>query len=210
MPRVKRCSSVETNYDTDEMLTVDFDTDNSLSEMFPDNQAKTCPRCYETLMYDEVTTQKGDLWKYYRCITLNDYTKCYVACGVDDADLYLDKVRDTLHPVYVGGPHCLPASHMRCYCNLSLILTLSKSDKNKNRLYFKCPRTKCQFFQWADVEPFGRVRRWLVQGVKPDAKHKEQRHKPYDLAEPIQTRPSFEARRGRGVSPKKLYTVDTV
>ena len=213
MPRVKTCSdascsSLETHFDTQEVLgtinqmvftdklpEADFDPDNMLDQMFPDKQVdpqvKTCPRCYETLIYDEVDTKRGDVWRYYRCTTLNDYTKCYVTCGADDVDLYLDKVRDTLHPVYVSG---YQASHLRCYCNLSLILAMSKSDKNKYRLYFKCPKGACSFFQWGDTEAFGRVQQWFVQGVNPDARHKEQRHKPYDLAKPIQTKRPFEAR----------------
>ena len=222
MPRVKKCSdsaSLDTHFgDGEDYLgtiqtlqpiytdktrdadLLDFDTDKALYEMFPDKrdspeeQVKTCPRCDETMLYDEVTTKNDTQWGYYRCTTLNDYTKCYVTCGVDDVDLYLDKVRDTLHPIYLGGDDCFPSSNMRCYCHLSLILVLSKSVKNNNRLYFKCPKTKCQFFQWADEEPVGRVRRWLVQGVNPDAKHKEQRHKPYDLDKPVQTRRPFEAR----------------
>ena len=142
MPRVKKCSdsaSLDTHFGDEEgdylgpiqtlqpvytdqkPLTMDFDTDKALYEMFPDKRdgpeeerVKTCPRCDETMLYDEVTTKKGTQWGYYRCTTLNDYTKCYVTCGVDDVDLYLDKVRDTLHPVYLGGDDCFPASNMRC------------------------------------------------------------------------------------------------
>ena len=208
MPRVKKCSntSLDTQFGNEEVLGTintmqpvyadnlgsDFDTDNMLDEMFPDKsqQVKTCPRCYETLLYDEVTTKKGDVWRYFRCPALHEYTKCFVACGADDVDVYLDKVKDTLHPIYVGG---FDATHMRCYCNMSLILAMSKSEKNKYRQYFKCPKGTCNFFQWGDSEPVGRVRRWFIQGVNPDAKGKEQRHKPYDLAKPIQTRRSFEA-----------------
>ena len=94
-----------------------------LDEMFPDKSGhdKTCPRCYETLIYDEITTQKGDLWRYFRCPQVHEFTKCFVACGADDVDGYLNKVKETLHPCYVNG---FDASRMRCYCNMSLILAV--------------------------------------------------------------------------------------
>ena len=38
---------------------------------------------------------------------------------------------------------------------------MSNSEKNPGRLYFKCPKRECKFFQWADVEPRGCVKNWL-------------------------------------------------
>ena len=164
--------------------------------MFPDKteQVKTCPLCHDPLQYDEVTTQRGTPWCYYRCPSVTDFTKCFVASSAEDVDLYLDRVEQTLHPMFESGPNSFDPANMRCYCNKSLILAMSKSDKNKHRLYFKCPKGECSFFQWGDSQPVGKVMRWLYQGVNPDAKGKEQRHKPYDLAKPIQRQRPYEAR----------------
>ena len=173
-----------------------FDANALLEELFPDKStpARTCPLCHQQLLYDEVTTKTVSQWCYYRCPAVNDYTKCFVACGEDDDDVYLQRVKDTLHPLFMPGPSSYDPSHMRCYCHKSLILALSKSEKNRLRLYFKCPKGECSSFQWADDEPVGKVRRWLYQGVDPDAKGMEQRHKPYDLAKPIPRQPPCEAR----------------
>ena len=156
--------------------------------------APECPLCRDKLQYDEVETKRGVPWRYYRCPAVADFTKCFVACGVDDVDIYLERVKNTLHPIYMPGSASFDPACMRCYCQLSLILALSRSDKNRHRLYFKCPKGRCSFFQWGDEEPKGKVYRWLYQGVATDAKGKEQRYKPYDLARPIERRPPFEAR----------------
>ena len=193
-----------------------FDADSVLKDMFPptgdhvavkvegDEQEEEgevdgdvdikCPLCLDTLQYDEVETKQGVPWRYYRCPAVADFTKCFVACGVDDVSIYLERVKNTLHSIYRPGPVSFDPACMRCYCQLSLILALSRSDKNRHRLYFKCPKGRCSFFQWGDEEPKGKVYRWLYQGVATDAKGKEQRHKPYDLARPIERRPPFEAR----------------
>ena len=219
MPRIQKCKDKSPSLDADEKLPsiqtmqfVDaadaqraeddrelFDAASLLEEMFPDKsqQDKTCPLCYATLQYDEVETKRGDTWCYYRCPGVTDFTKCFIASGEDDVDMYLHRVKESLHPVYQPGPDSFNPSHMRCYCQRSLILALSKSDKNKHRLYFKCPKGDCSFFQWGDVSPEGKVRRWLHQGVNPDVKGKEQRHKPYDLAKPIPRQRNFEARTRR-------------
>ena len=211
MPRVKKCSdasrvteetlpTIQTmqfmdNVNVDASSEPPFDTDTLLEEMFPDKtNDKTCPICSESLQYDEVTTKRGTPSCYYHCPAVNDFTKCFVASGADDIDLYLDRVKQTLHPMFVSGPNSFEPSLMRCYCNKSLILALSKSDKNKYRLYFKCPKGEYSFFQWGDSQPVGKVMRWLHQGVNPDVKGKEQRHKPYDLAKPIPRQRNFEAR----------------
>ena len=196
MPRVKKSSDATRPQDLEEehlptiqtMQFVDsddaqreaserdaFDTTALLQEMFPDKseQVKTCPLCHEQLHYNEVTTKRGTQWCYYRCPSITDFTKCFVASGAQDVDLYLDRVKETLHPVFFSGPNSFDASLMRCYCNKSLILAMSKSEKNKYRLYFKCPKGECSFFQWGDDEPVGKVRRWLYQGVNPDAQGKE-------------------------------------
>ena len=152
-----------------------------------------CPLCRDKLQYDEVETKKGEPWCYYRCPAVADYTKCFVACGAADVTMYLHRIKETLNSIYKPGPASFDPACMRCFCQMSLILALSRSDKNRHRLYFKCPKGQCSFFQWADEEPKGKNYRWLYQGVS-NSKLKEQRYKPYDLARPMERRLPFEAR----------------
>ena len=180
-----------------------FDASAAIEEMFPLKDlppppegdldtTHNCPLCDHILQYDEVVTSKGDTWAYYRCPAVNDFTKCFVASAADQMEPYLDRVKHTLHPCYKRGVDAYQPSMMRCYCNKSLILAMSKSERNNMRLYFKCPKGSCSFFQWGDEAPAGKIRRWLHQGVDPSAKGKEQNHKPYDLAAPIQRQRPYE------------------
>ena len=50
---------------------------------------------------------------------------------------------------------------MRCHCCNPLALTMSRTEKNPGRLFFKCYRRVCPFFQWADQDPWGQNRAWL-------------------------------------------------
>ena len=223
MPRTKRpqhLASIQTMQFVDEkdrtiVSDVDlcaFDADSVLKDMFVSSNNEEqqqqqqeeeeeivqddpeCPLCHDKLQYDEVETKQGVPWCYYRCPAVANYTKCFVSCGAADVTLYLHRIKETLHSIYMPGPASFDPAGMRCYCQLSLILALSRSDKNRHRLYFKCPKGRCSFFQWADEEPKGKIYRWLYQGVAMDTKGKEQRYKPYDLAKPIARRPPFEAR----------------
>ena len=185
-----------------------FDADSVLKDMFVSSDEEhqqqedgeimqddpECPLCHDKLQYDQVETKRGVPWCYYRCPAVANFTKCFVSCGAADVTLYLHRIKETLHSIYIPGPDSFDPAGMRCFCQLSLILALSRSDKNRHRLYFKCPKGRCSFFQWADEEPKGKVYRWLYQGVAMDTKGKEQRYKPYDLAKPIERRPPFEAR----------------
>ena len=219
MPRTKRAQQLPTihnmqfvnNQESSIVSDADlcnFDANSVLNEMFvssdEENQQREegeivqdepeCPLCRDKLVYDEVESKNGgDPWCYYRCPAVVDYTKCFVACGAADVTMYLHRIKETLHSIYMSGPASFDPACMRCHCQMSLILAMSRSDKNRYRLYLKCPKGKCSFFQWADEEPKGKNYRWLSQGVS-NSKLKEQRYKPYDLARPIERRPPFEAR----------------
>ena len=146
-----------------------------------------CPVCTIPLEANDMVRDNGIEWRYVRCPSIILYTKCFITCGVEDFDLYLDRVKATLHPSYrrFNADHIHPAN-MRCYCNMSLILKLSKSEKNFNRLYFKCPKGRCNFFQWGDSAPQTKVQAWFKQGVTQDRKGIEQHHNPYDLTRSYQ------------------------
>ena len=163
-------------------------TDAMLQDMFSNNEdeaspspqtplEKQCPVCQINLHRDEVDRGDGSgAWSYYRCPNVTDYTKCYILPDACDG--------------YTASRVQTRSTELQCrQSEKSLILAMSNSDKNKYRLYFKSPKRECNFFQWADTDAVGKVRRWLHQGVNPDAKGKEQRHKPYDLQKPIPRAP---------------------
>ena len=50
---------------------------------------------------------------------------------------------------------------MWCYCERPLIMSQSRSEKNPGRLFFKCPKRNCKFFQWVDQEPRGIAKAWM-------------------------------------------------
>lgn len=117
-----------------------------------------CPRCHVDLKKGIVKRKDGTKWKYYRCPTSRFETKCYVTCGEDEIDTYLQQVEKQTHPCYVK----IPPEKFRCECNLSMVLALSKSEKNPNRLYLKCPKRSCDIFQWIDEVPDGLVQEILL------------------------------------------------
>ena len=50
---------------------------------------------------------------------------------------------------------------MKCHCSNNLNLCLSNSQRNPGRLFFKCSKRECDFFQWANEYPKGKIRLWL-------------------------------------------------
>jgi len=50
---------------------------------------------------------------------------------------------------------------MRYSCEHPLIMSQSHSEKNPGRLFFKCPKRNCMFFQWVDQEPPGIAKAWM-------------------------------------------------
>ena len=104
----------------------------------------------------KITTSLGE-WEFPRCSETKFFNNCFVACGLDRAEYYLESVKRQLHHYY-KDPNNIG---MKCYCQKSTVLSMSNSEKNPGRLYFKCPKRECKFFQWADVEPRGCVKNWL-------------------------------------------------
>ena len=52
---------------------------------------------------------------------------------------------------------------MRCHCANPLAMTMSHSEKNPGRLFFRCCRRLCPFFQWVDEDPRRKNRVWLEE-----------------------------------------------
>jgi len=128
-----------------------------------------CPMCVihpeEFLERRQADTQYGP-WEYYKCPVQG----CFVCCGADDrihapgekdnVQYYLDCVQGQLHEFY----YRLPLDNMKCFCERPLIMTLSRSEKNPGRLFLKCSKRWCDFFQWVNEVPWGKNRLWLKEG----------------------------------------------
>ena len=127
-------------------------------------------------------------WVYLVCEQGRDEDKnvCFVCTSKDEAVTYLARVRDRMLKYY-------KTADMRCYCDGSVLLSESKSEQNPGRLYFKCrmKEGKCNFFQWADLAPKGKVKRWLEYGELPrpsrEYHYPEQRYQPYSNDRPRYT-----------------------
>ena len=90
----------------------------------------SCPvHLNDTLQKKETNTQYGH-WEYYKCPVRN----CYVSCGVDNVEYYLDSAKRQLHNFFLSKP----VHVMECYCKRPLVMSLSQSEKNPGRLFLKC------------------------------------------------------------------------
>ena len=80
-----------------------------------------------------------------------------MCCGADNVEYYLQSARRQIDPYYVR----IPLDKMKCYCDKSLYMSMSHPDNNWSRLYLKCPKRYCDFFQWLDTSPRGKTRAQL-------------------------------------------------
>ena len=106
----------------------------------------------EELDQRETDTQWGN-WAYFKCPVRG----CFVCCGAHQVDTYIPAVTDQLQAFF----RRLPLDKLKCFCSNTLNLCLSNSEKNPGRLFFKCAKRQCDFFQWANEDPKGNKRRWL-------------------------------------------------
>ena len=132
--------------------TPTFDPDDFLEklEQYQPQIAKyECPRCLVPLVSGEVQQSNGNTWRYYKCPTKNWDTKCFVTCSVDEVGDYLKRVKRQMHACYRE----IDPARFRCECDLSLVLATSHSVNNPDRLYLKCRKGSCRFFQWINQKP---------------------------------------------------------
>ena len=106
----------------------------------------------EELELREADTRWGN-WVYFKC----PLRGCYVCCGAHQVDTYVPAVTEQLQPFF----RQLPLTKMKCFCSNNLNLTMSNSERNPGRLFFKCAKRECDFFQWADEDPRKNTKRWL-------------------------------------------------
>ena len=128
---------------------VEFDVDAFLDSI--PRPPPQCPRCLNDLTMGLIQHGDGSQWEYYGCPTTRFDTKCYVTCSRENLATYLKAVEEQTHPVYAQ----IPPERFKCQCDMSMILTMSKSEKNPGRLYLKCPKRRCELFQWINEPPQG-------------------------------------------------------
>ena len=115
--------------------------------------AHVCPlHPQEELEEREADTRWGN-WVYFKC----PIRGCYVCCGAHQVATYVPAVTDQLQAFF----RQLPLIKMKCFCSNNLNLTMSNSERNPGRLFFKCAKRECDFFQWANEDPKGNTKRWL-------------------------------------------------
>jgi len=99
---------------------------------------------YSCPVHPKGTSQKKETkiqhshWEYYKC-PIQD---CYVSCGMDHVEYYLRSAKRQLHNFYQAKPIHI----VKCYCKLPLVMSVSQSEKNRERLFLKCLK-HCDFFQ---------------------------------------------------------------
>jgi len=141
-----------------------FDPDQFLDEL--DKHASEpllCPRHMTPMRYNSIRKPDGSTWEYYRCPSSRFWTQCYVTCGAHEVREYLKRVSEQTHPSYDK----VDPARFRCQCDKSLVLATSHSVHNPDRLYLKCPRRLCKFFQWIDEPPRGLAKAILIDGENP-------------------------------------------
>ena len=114
------------------------------------------PHC--SLEKRETNTIYGH-WEYYKCplprlFHMLRSRQCQVLLTGDPTS---SQPRLLAYPLY----------KMKCYCNKNLYMSLSHSANNPSRLYLKCPKHFCDFFQWVDQEPRGKNKAWLKGNTNP-------------------------------------------
>jgi len=143
----------------------EFNPDEILANLYntppPPPPPQRCPSCVVPMSHGCVKTPDGRDWEYYHCPSTWWTTKCYVTCGADELPEYLQRVHTQTHPCYRN----IAPERFLCDCNKSLVLATSRSEKNPGRLYLKCPKRTCKFFQWIDEPPRGLAEDILIKRV---------------------------------------------
>ena len=127
-----------------------------------------CPKHPTFLLgYNEIETRYSP-WEYYKCPNKD----CFVCCGVNQVEDYQAKFDKQVADFWLRN---LEQRH-KCFCKNTLILKISKSEKNPGRMFFGCRKKKCNFFYWADKNPSERMEKWIREEAdkpKPQRKVKK-------------------------------------
>ena len=131
---------------------VEFDPDQFIDTLEQQYRNPSPPRTLQCPLHPQYSLEKREShtdygqWEYYKC----PFQDCFVCCGVDNVDYYLQSARSQIEPYYTR----IPLDKMKCYCDRHVYMSMSQSDKNPGRLYLKCPKRYCEFFQWVDTSPW--------------------------------------------------------
>ena len=135
---------------------MEFDPDQFIDTLEQQYRNPSPPRTLQCPLHPQYSLEKRESqtdygqWEYYKC----PFQDCFVCCGVDNVDYYLQSARRQIEPYYTR----IPLDKMKCYYDRHVYMSMSQSDKNPGRLYLKCPKRYCEFFQWVDTPPHGKIR----------------------------------------------------
>ena len=138
---------------------MEFDPDQLIDTLEKKYRNPSPPHTLQCPLHPQYSLEKRESqtdygrWEYYKC----PFQDCFMCCGVDNVDYYLQSARHQIEPYYAR----IPLDKMKCYCARHLYMSMSHSDKNPGRLFLKCPKRYCDFFQWVDTPPCGKTRAHL-------------------------------------------------
>ena len=114
----------------------------------------SCP--IHEVFVEKKVSQKG--WEYIKC----PHATCPLFACASDILPYMSAVKSQLHEELKQK-----WNHLVCCCARSMTLSVSKSEKNPGRLYLKCNKNQCEFFQWADVLLTQKNLDWIEGKTEP-------------------------------------------
>ena len=117
-----------------------------------------CPRHPKQELKKRETTTTYGRWSYYKC----PVPDCFACAGVDNIQCCVASSQRMLNDYYIQ----LPVEEMKCDCQRPLIMSMSRSEKNPGKFYFRCSKRQCDIFQGANEYPQTKVRAWLAEGRK--------------------------------------------
>ena len=154
-----------------------FDSNKFIDTLEKQYRTPSPPNTLQCPLYPQYSLEKREShteyghWEYYKC----PFQDCFVCCGVDNIDYYLQSARHQIDPYYTR----IPLNKMKCYCDRNLYMSMSHLDRNPSRLFLKCPKRYCDFFQWVDTPPHGKSRAHL------ESPSREGYPRPKNLLQPL-------------------------
>ena len=108
-------------------------TNPEMPPLDPDHLLR-CP--VHEVFVERKVSKKG--WEYIKC----PHATCPLFACASDILPYMSAVKSQLHEELKQK-----WNHLVCCCARSITLSVSKSEKNSGRLYLKCNKNQCEFFQ---------------------------------------------------------------
>ena len=137
----------------DDVQMKTIQTDPEMHPLDPD-QLLCCP--IHDMFVERKVSQKG--WEYIKC----PYATCPLFARASDMLPYMSTVKSQLREELKQK-----WNHLVCCRSRSMTLSVSKSEKNPGRLYLRCNKNQCKFFQWAEVPLTQKKRDWIEGKTEP-------------------------------------------